>query len=132
MVSRGKVHCVSELNALIARIGEERVGAATYDINGPSCELISIDALRPGLGIGTSLLQAVEGEARAAGCSRLWLITTNDNTDALRFYQRLGFVLCRLHADAITKSRRLKPSIPLIGRNGISIRDEIELEKLLG
>lgn len=132
MISRGKVHQVSELNALIARIGEERVGAATYEINGLNCELTSIDALRPGSGIGTNLLQAVEGEARASGCSRLWLISTNDNTGALRFYQRRGFVLCRLHAGAITESRRIKPSIPLIGRNGIPIRDELELEKRLG
>lgn len=32
---------------------------------------------------------------------------------------------------AVKKARQLKPEIPLIGLNGIPIRDEIELEKIL-
>jgi ribosomal protein S18 acetylase RimI-like enzyme len=66
--------------------------------------------------------------ATAAGCRRLWLITTNDNLDALRFYQRRGFELVAVHRDFREVARRLKPSIPLEGNFGIPIRDEIELE----
>jgi hypothetical protein len=69
--------------------------------------------------------------AAAAGCSRVWLITTNDNLHALCFYQRRGFQLVAVHRDAVSRSRKIKPSIPLIGANGIPIRDEIELEYLL-
>lgn len=61
----------------------------------------------------------------------MWLITTNDNTVALRFYQKRGFVLAAIHRNALEESRRLKPSIPLVGIDGIPIRDETELEKFL-
>jgi RimJ/RimL family protein N-acetyltransferase len=63
-----------------------------------------------------------------AGVGRVWLITTNDNTAALRFYQRLGFDLVALHRDAVDAARSIKPSIPLVGNDGIPIRHELELE----
>jgi ribosomal protein S18 acetylase RimI-like enzyme len=69
--------------------------------------------------------------AARGGCRRLWLVTTNDNTAALRFYQKRGFVIAGVHRNAIVEARRLKPEIPLVGRNGIAIRDEIELEQPL-
>jgi hypothetical protein len=65
------------------------------------------------------------------GCTRLWLITTNDNLHALRFYQKRGFMLVAVHRNAVEQSRKLKPEIPLYGKDGIPIRDEIELEMLL-
>ena len=62
----------------------------------------------------------------------MWLITTNDNVDGLRFYQRRGFHLVELHAGAVDRSREsLKPGIPETGEYGISIRDELELQKPL-
>jgi len=61
----------------------------------------------------------------------MFLITTNDNTHALRFYQNRNFVIAAIHINAIEKSRQLKPEIPLTGADGIPIRDEIELEMLL-
>ncbi len=65
------------------------------------------------------------------GCRRLHVVTTNDNVDALRFYQKRGFVLCELRRDAITAGRRLKPTIPWLGTYGIPLRDELELERVL-
>lgn len=58
------------------------------------------------------------------------LITTNDNTAALGFYQRVGFGVAAIHRDAVTAVRRLKPEIPLLGENGVPITDEIELEMI--
>lgn len=77
------------------------------------------------------MVEAAKGWARQQGCERLWLVTTNDNVDALRFYQKRGFALVRLYRRAIENSRRLKPGIPLVGAYGIPIRDEIELEMVL-
>ena len=93
--------------------------------------LVTLDALVEGAGVGTMLLDAAAEAARSAGCRRLWVITTNDNVHALRFYQRRGFALAALHRDAVTKARRLKPEISLVGEHGIPIRDELELERLL-
>jgi len=83
-----------------------------------------------GVGAGTALIEAVGQLARQQGCTRLWVITTNDNVDALRFYQRRGFCLVAVHRGAVDRSRaRLKPEIPAVGAYGIPLRDEIELEK---
>jgi hypothetical protein len=73
----------------------------------------------------------VKDAARAQSCKRLWLITTNDNTHALRFYQRRGFVLVSVHANAVAAARAIKPQIPLLGNDGVPIRDEIELDLML-
>jgi hypothetical protein len=61
----------------------------------------------------------------------VWLITSNDNLNALRFYQRRGYRLAAVHRDAIVLARQIKPEIPLVGDFGIPLTDEIELEKLL-
>ena len=94
-------------------------------------EVVTLDSLRPGRGIGTALIEAVKSAASAAGCRRLWLITTNDNLHALGFYQKRGFRLVAVHPGAVDAARRLKPEIPLNGNDGIPIRDEIELEIVL-
>lgn len=95
------------------------------------CEWVTIDALRPWRGIGAALLAQVEASARQAGCRKLWLVTTNDNVDTVRFYQRRGFRLAAIHTDAMTRSRALKPTIPWVGMHGIPIRHELELSKPL-
>jgi ribosomal protein S18 acetylase RimI-like enzyme len=80
--------------------------------------------------VGSGLLRLAEQVASERGCRRLWLITTNDNVDALRFYQRRGFRLAALHRGAVDDSRaRLKPEIPTVGDHGIPLRDELELDK---
>jgi N-acetylglutamate synthase-like GNAT family acetyltransferase len=80
---------------------------------------------------GTALLRAIETAALEAGARRLWLITTNDNTRAMQFYQRRGFDLVAFHRDAVTRTRAaLKPSIPL-EVEGIAVRHELELERIL-
>ena len=144
VVSRGVVHQVDELPGFAATYTGlqpficyeihtgEAVGLVTYRVKGRQCEIVTIDSLAPNLGIGTKLIQAVKDCARQAGCLRVWLITTNDNTPALRFYQRRGFRLAALHRGAIQLSRSLKPEIPQSGLNGIPLRDEIELDFWLG
>lgn len=91
--------------------------------------MLSLDSLVPGHGIGSALLSHVESAARAAGCLRIELVTTNDNVDALRFYQRRGYRIAAIDPGAIDRARRIKPSIPLIGFHGIPIRDELTMVK---
>jgi len=131
VVSRGRIHQADRLAGFVALIDGQPAGLLTYHIEGAACEIVTLDSLLEKRGVGTALIEAAAGAARAAGCTRLWLITTNDNTPALRFYQRRGFVLAALHRGAVEQSRRLKPSIPLTGLDGIPIRDEIELERAL-
>jgi RimJ/RimL family protein N-acetyltransferase len=81
--------------------------------------------------VGGALLEAMAERARQEGARRLWLVTTNDNIRAIRFYQKRGWDICALHRDAVAQSRKLKPQIPLTGEDGIPIRHEIEFEKYL-
>jgi DNA-3-methyladenine glycosylase I len=128
VVVHGTAYRPSELSGFVAMSASEWVGLVTYRIAEGSCEIVSLDSLRPGIGVGTALLETVEQAARQAGCMRMWLITTNDNLTALRFYQRRGFSLVAVHRGAVEQARRLKPEIPAIGQEGTPIRDEIELE----
>jgi GNAT superfamily N-acetyltransferase len=131
MVTRGRIHRLRDLRALIAWDVETRVGAATYCLEGAEVELTSLNAVVSGKGIGSALMSAVEDAARRGGATRLWLITTNDNLDALRFYQRRGYRLVRIDVGAVDEARRIKPTIPERGAYGIPIHDEIELAKQL-
>jgi ribosomal protein S18 acetylase RimI-like enzyme len=116
--------------AFIAEDDGELAGVVTYIVADADCEILTLHAVRPWQGIGTMLLREVERLTAEQGCTRLWLITTNDNVDALRFYQRRGFRIAGLHPGAVDANRlRIKPGIPEIGEYGIPIRDEIELEK---
>lgn len=122
------IYYTQDLAGLLAWDGEARVGLITYHIERQSCEIVTLDSVRPRQGIGDALVKGVCQVAQDAGCRRLWLITTNDNTGALRFYQRRGFHLAALYPGAVENARRRKPEILLTGEDGISIRDEIELE----
>jgi ribosomal protein S18 acetylase RimI-like enzyme len=107
------------------------VGLITYVIEDTACEIVTLDSLYEGVSIGSGLVMAVRQAGEAAGCARLWLVTTNDNTHAMRFYQRRGFRMTGLFPDAIEDSRRIKPTIPLRGNDGIPIRDEVLFELVL-
>jgi N-acetylglutamate synthase-like GNAT family acetyltransferase len=131
VVSRGRLYQADALPGFLAGQWGQRVGLITYHLENGQCEIVSLDSLVAKQGIGTALIETVRRVAVEAGCSRLWLITTNDNLEALRFYQKRGFSLVQVHRNAIEQSRQLKPDIPLIADNGIPIRDELELELLL-
>jgi ribosomal protein S18 acetylase RimI-like enzyme len=110
--------------------GGRLVGLLTYIVDGDRCEILTLHAAERWHGVGSALIDELERVAVEAGCRQVWLITTNDNVDALRFYQRRGFVLAELHPSAVDRSRAsLKPEIPEIGDHGIPLRDELELHK---
>jgi GNAT superfamily N-acetyltransferase len=129
--SDGREYRAAELPGLIAEAAGERAGFATYAVEGETCELVTLNALLHGRGVGGALVEAVAGAARAAGSTRLRLATTNDNLPALRLYQRHGFALAALNHGAIDAMRARKPEIAATGHAGIPIRDELELERVL-
>ncbi len=128
MVSRGNIYRPEQLEGFVIENGDEWIGLLTFFIRDRECEVTSLDSLREGEGIGSALIEKAIEEARARKCKRLFLITTNDNLNALGFYQKRGFEIVTVYRGAVNESRKLKPSIPLIGHNKIPLRDEIELE----
>jgi ribosomal protein S18 acetylase RimI-like enzyme len=126
---RGELVDPSELPGFIALLDGGRAGLASYAVRDKECELVTIRSLQEGRGVGRALLDAVRDDALEAGCTRFWLITTNDNLRALELYQRWGMEIVAFHRHAVTEARRhLKPSIPERGAHGIPIAHELELE----
>jgi ribosomal protein S18 acetylase RimI-like enzyme len=109
---------------LVAQRGGEPAGVVLWraDTDGAT-ELTYLWAFDPGVGIGRALVTGMLERVALP----IWVVTTNDNLEALRFYQRLGFRLRALRIGAVDDARvNLKPSIP-VERDGIAIRDELEL-----
>ena len=132
ILSRG---CLTEdastLGGFLAERAGTKVGYALLRIDKDELEVVALEALARRQGVGTALLAAAADEARKANCARVWLITTNDNLDAVHFYQRRGWDLVALHRHAVTVGRELKPEIPEVGDYGLPIRHELEFELLL-
>ena len=128
VVSRGALHDVPQLPGLIATHNEIPAALLTYHIADLEFEVVTLHAAVQRQGLGTRLLAVGRDRARALGCQRLWLITTNDNEPAIRFYERQGMTLVAIHYNALDESRKLKPEIPHTGLGGNPLRDEIEFE----
>lgn len=131
IVSRGKLIDTSKNPGFACVEAGKISGFATFLIHGDECEITTLAALEAGKGIGSALIDRVVREAKLAGCRRVFLITTNDNTHVIRFYQRRGFDLAAVRLNALEEARKLKPSIPMVGMDGIPIQHEFEFEKIL-
>jgi ribosomal protein S18 acetylase RimI-like enzyme len=131
VIAHGVIFYPDTLDGFLAFDGSECVGEITFTCADGDCEIVSLDSVREGQGLGTKLIHAVVAEARKQNCRRVFLITTNDNLNALGFYQKRGFALVKINRGAVNESRKIKPTIPLVGYNNIPLRDEIELEMSL-
>jgi ribosomal protein S18 acetylase RimI-like enzyme len=129
-VRRGEV--IDVLAPGLGFVAVDRTGALTYRVDGDSIELTAVAAEPRGRGTGTSLVDALAAEAGVRRVPRIWVVTTNDNLDALAFYERRGFRVTTVRSGAIDEARRtLKPAIPVVGQHGIEMHDEIELTRHL-
>ncbi|MDR0286636.1 MAG: GNAT family N-acetyltransferase [Clostridiales bacterium] len=116
---------------LLDETGTGIAGLITYIFRDSYCEITSFNSERENQGIGTALLERVKTEAINRHCDKLQLLTTNDNINAIRFYQKRGFDLVGVNMGAIDRERAQKPEIPLIGENGIPLHHEIEFSMKL-
>lgn len=131
IVTRGKLHDTTKLLGFVTVENNEPIGLITFHIEKNECEIVSLNSLKEKRGVGSALIEAITQAAKTHGFRRVWVITTNDNTSALRFYQMRGFHIRAVYPNALEVFRKLKPTIPLIGIDGIPLRDEIELEVFL-
>lgn len=131
IVSCGKIHDSENLQGFVAIEKGVIKGIATFEIVGKVCEIVSLDSMDNGRGIGKALVEKIIDKAMKEKCSMVWLITTNDNTKAMRFYQKIGFIMSAFYKNALNESRKLKPEIPLTGNDGIPLLHEIKFEKIL-
>jgi 2-oxo-4-hydroxy-4-carboxy--5-ureidoimidazoline (OHCU) decarboxylase/GNAT superfamily N-acetyltransferase len=118
------------LPGLVAEADGRRISLVTIDETDRGMELVTVHSEVQGVGGATLLLRTALEVAVASDAARLWLLTTNDNVGAIRFYLRSGMRVVRVHPDAVTSDRAtIKPEIPSVNPdNGLPIRDLIELE----
>ncbi|MCA1053820.1 GNAT family N-acetyltransferase [Rossellomorea aquimaris] len=128
IISTGHYDCLS-LDGFVCMEGHLIKGVLTFIEKGRKVEVVSLDAVEKGKGIGTLLIKELEKAVMGEEVSSIELITTNDNMDALAFYQKKGFRIVKIIPDAVAGARKQKPSIPHYASNGIPIMDEILLRK---
>jgi ribosomal protein S18 acetylase RimI-like enzyme len=130
VIVHGDTFWPAELPGFLAEESGAVVGLLTYaQVRPDTVEVVTVDAFQQHNGIGTALLEAAVEAAAGLGARQVVLTTTNDNVDALRFYQRRGFRLVGLRPGALTETRRRKPAVPLLGDYGIPLTDELELAR---
>ncbi len=128
MISKGKKIILHDQRGFIATEISVPIGFLTYQEDMRNIEITSLLAKKEQAGVGKMLIEQVKETARFSGVERVWLVTTNDNTHALEFYQKHGFSICGIRENVMDEYRKMKPEIPVTGYNGIPVRDEIELE----
>jgi ribosomal protein S18 acetylase RimI-like enzyme len=124
---KGALIDASVLPGFVATDSGRPVGLLTYEAANGECEVVAIISTEEGRGIGRVLMDAVRDHAAATGYRRLWLITTNDNSRAFRFYQLWGMDLCAFYRHGARRSREVKPSLPERGVDGVPLELEFEL-----
>ena len=127
IISKGHTYDILKLPNIVVELDGKPVGFVMYAKEGKRCEVVALYTAVEKQGIGTKLMDRVKEAAKKDGCTTVWLMTTNDNTQALRFYQKRGFVISAIRTNVMEEQRKLKP-IPFLGNDGIPIRDEIDLE----
>jgi len=124
----GKLWDSRTMPGFAAVCGEDVLGYLLYELHSGLCEIMVLESVVQNIGVATALIEEAKQVAKAHGASKIIVQTSNDNTHAFRFYQRRGFVLREVRLHAMDAARQLKPSIPLVGADGIGLRDEIEFE----
>ena len=131
MVLRGEIVNMSLADGFFRTENGVITALLTYRFDGKVFEILSLDSLREGEGVGTWMLQEAVRRARQLGAEKIVVITSNDNMRAMAFYQKRGFDLVKLYRNGLDAARRLKPDIPLMGRDDIPLRHELEFEMRL-
>lgn len=132
VATNGVLHNTSQAEGFVFLSSGQLAGYLLYCLEKGECEVLVLHSLAENRGVGSALLRSAVQKAKQSGCGRLWLVTTNDNVRAVRFYQRFGMELKAVRIGAMDQARAsLKPSIPLIGIDGIPIKHEFEFEMIL-
>ena len=124
----GKLWDSRTMSGFAAFNSDEILGYLLYEFHDGVCEIMLLQSIAQNIGIATALIEQVKQFTKSKSINKIIVQTSNDNSHAFRFYQRRGFTIREIRLGAMDAARKLKPSIPLIGEDGIPLRDEIEFE----
>lgn len=129
MVLRGQLIDVNDADgAVVVYDSAAIVGLLSYIILEGKFEILTFNSLVEHKGVGRMLMDVALQIAKEHHYKEVWVLTTNDNTRALKFYQRYGFSLVQVNFGALDVSRKLKPQIPLYGADNIRLEHEFILK----
>ena len=128
VMSRGKAYFPHEQEGFIEWRDGQIVGLLTMAYQDDALEVLTLNSMLEGERIGSALMLQAIDDARHRDIDRIWLTTTNDNVNAIAFYQKLGFRMTAVHLGVVDEARKTKPEIPKVGHEGIRIRDEVVFE----
>lgn len=131
VMSKGKSFYPHQEHGFIERQDGKIVGVLTYHIENYEMEILTLNSLLEGRGIGSSMMLDTIEKARSLEVNRICLTTTNDHLRAIGFYQRLGFRMVSINLGVVDEARKMKPEIPEMGERGIPIHDEIVMELII-
>ena len=118
----------AEKDVYIALLNGEKFGLVISCYDEALCEIMNLTVSGTHPQVGKQLILSAVEDAEKHNSERMIEVTTNNNTNALRFYQNMGLPLQELRMDIVKESRKMKPQISMVGNCYIPIQDEIELE----
>jgi len=120
---------VAELSAYIGKVENNIIGFISFTEADDAVIIVALGMLPQyqSSGVGTSLIETVETEAKTLLKKRLLVSTSNDDLPALAFYQSVGFQIYEMKPNVIAE----KHGIVLEGIGRLPVRDELRLQKIL-
>jgi len=120
---------VAELPTYVAKVGNNVVGFVSFTKADDAVIVVALGVLPryQRSGVGRSLIEKVDGEAKRMQKKRLLVSTSNDDLPALAFYQSLGFQIYEVKPNVIAE----KHGEISEGIGGLPVRDELRLRKVL-
>jgi ribosomal protein S18 acetylase RimI-like enzyme len=118
-----------ELPAYVVKVRDKIVGFVAFAEFDDAVLIVALGVtpLYQNSGVGKSLIEKVEDEAKRLGKKTLLVSTSNDDLPALAFYQLLGFQIFEVKPNVIAE----KHGTLLKGVGNLPLRDEIRLRKTL-
>jgi len=101
----GKLWDSRTMPGYAAVCGTDVIGYLLYEFHNGVCEIMVLESVVQNIGIATALIEQVKQIAKEAGVDKVIVQTSNDNTHAIRFYQRRGFTIREIRIDAMEVAR---------------------------
>jgi ribosomal protein S18 acetylase RimI-like enzyme len=120
---------VAELPGYVAKVDNSIIGFVSIAETGDAVTVVALGILPQYQcsGVGSRLVEKVEGEAKRLRKRRVLVSTSNDDLPALAFYQSRGFQIYEVKPDVVAQ----KHGAILRGIGGLPVRDELRLQKAL-
>lgn len=120
---------VAELPGYVAEVENSIIGFVSIAETGDAVIVVALGVLPQYQcsGVGSRLIEKVEGEAQRLRKRKVLVSTSNDDLPALAFYQSLGFQIYEVKPDVVAQ----KHGAVLPGIGGLPVRDELRLQKAL-